>query len=543
MAEDNAKLDQPVESIVRSESPLGTILSADAEEDGTTTPGIGVTPSFGSFDTNDDLPLPIVNPVSKAVTTERKHELLLMARADRGRWIHQVPLPYQTVPSGLTPLETFLEQSHASRYLPSAKLILSHLYGQSHAAADARLNDETTQENGALYMSGQQVLKHELDKAEEPRASILQRYQMFLKHLEDTGVLVQGMRSFCRSFTTPTDDRDLQTAIIQMQTYIQATSKSVDDKASLESFIFGHCRRMIEKLVKVEGEDDFKDKLESLQFIESTHLDIKVDENLLPLNVLQSVDSFHSTYEKLQRILQVYHGVNQALKSADADKLPSADDVLPGVIFTVIRAQPVNLLWNLKFIEEWSPPEYLRGEAGYAFTNLFGAVQFLQDLKDPTSLSISKEDFTTKMAACRKSMEERENRTGAIQKIDVVEEEKQKTEETRFPTASDIQEARKRGEVIDIEWALAWQKGLPPAAESPAAPTISGRRQYSFLASRPDDIRIKDLPDLLGEYKDLFETTERLRTEKATESARARRKQTEVAEKDLIDVARSLNLL
>lgn len=537
--EEEAQLDDPVESIVRPESPLGTILSTDAEED--TTPGIGVTPSFGSFDTNDALPLPTIqaNPLSKAVTTERKHQLLLMARADRGRWIYQVPLPYRTVPSGLTPLETFLEQSHASRYLPSAKLILNHLYGQSQAAADARLNEETKATN-ALFMSGQQILKHELDKADEPVATILKKYQIFLKYLEETGVLVQGLRSFCRSYNAPNDDRDLQTAIVQMQTYIQATSKSVDDKASFESFIFGHCHSTIEKLVKVEGEVAFTGKVQSLQFIESRHLDIKVNESLLPLEALRSVDTFHSVYEKLQRILQVYHGVNEALKAADTDMLPSADDVLPGVIFTVLRAQPVNLLWNLKFIEDWSPPEYLRGEAGYAFTNLFGAVQFLQELKDPSSLSISQEEFTTKIAACRTIIEERQNKIAHVPKIDILEEEK---EETRFPTARDIRDARKKGEVIDIEWALAWQKGVPPAAEEQPSATNTERRQYSFLASSPDDIRMKDLPALLEEYRDLFETSERMRTEKATESARARRKQTEVAEQDLIDVARSLNLL
>jgi len=38
-------------------------------------------------------------------------------------------------------------------------------------------------------------------------------------------------------------------------------------------------------------------------------------------------------------------------------------------------------------MEEWSLEEYFRGEAGYAFTNYHGAVQFLFDLKDASSLT------------------------------------------------------------------------------------------------------------------------------------------------------------
>lgn len=601
MAEPAEDIAPVVESIVRSESPLGTILSTDAEDDGATMPGggpdlIGLTSTFGSFDTTtatalhpDDPLLSSTAPTmilrsdspvaAKAVTTERKHELLLMARADRVRWIYQVPLPYQTGSAHLSPLETFLEQSHASRYLPSAKVILEHLYGQNHGDIDKKQQQPRPQPNARLmaetqaddlYPSGPQMLKRELSVAREPVLSILKRYDMFLKYLEETAVLVQGMRSFCRNFnkthcvvvvsneaaaaaatTTAMSNNNRDVAIVQMQTYLQATAKSVKDKASLESFIFGHCRSTVERLVPVPAgqAEAFTTKMAALQFITATHLDIAIDESLLPVATLQSVDSFHSTYEKLQRILHVYHGVHDALKAVNETKLPSADDVLPAIILTVLRAQPVNLLWNLKFIEEWSPAEYLRGEAGYSFTNLFGAVQFLEDLTDPTSLSISADEFHTKMAAWRQSMDERHKnhvQQDHVPKMDALLDgsSSHEVQEIRVPTANEIRQARNNGEIINLEWALAWQKGLPPVQESTTeGPAVTERRQYSFLASRPEDIRLKDLPDLLGEYRDLFEAMERLRAEKAAESARARRKKNDVTERDLIDVARSLNLL
>jgi hypothetical protein len=86
-----------------------------------------------------------------------------------------------------------------------------------------------------------------------------------------------------------------------------------------------------------------------------------------------------------------------------AKKLPSADDVLPAIILTVIRARSERLLFNLKFVEDFCAPEDLRGEAGYAFTNLHGAVQFLQELDDSTTaqqLAMSAQEFRQGVEAC-----------------------------------------------------------------------------------------------------------------------------------------------
>ncbi|OEU10679.1 hypothetical protein FRACYDRAFT_246433 [Fragilariopsis cylindrus CCMP1102] len=85
-----------------------------------------------------------------------------------------------------------------------------------------------------------------------------------------------------------------------------------------------------------------------------------------PIKALQSIEAFYSPYEKLQRVLDVFRGVNVALTKT-SKTVPSADDVLPTVILVI---------------------EYLRGEAGYAFTNLYSAAQFLQEL----DLNISEDD-------------------------------------------------------------------------------------------------------------------------------------------------------
>jgi hypothetical protein len=99
--------------------------------------------------------------------------------------------------------------------------------------------------------------------------------------------------------------------------------------------------------------------------------------------------------------LAVYQGVNTALSTAPshnqskAQKLPSADDVLPTIILTVLHAKPKRIFQNLQLVKVFAHQEYVRGEAGYLYTNLDGALQFLQDLdmNKPSSLPISSKAF------------------------------------------------------------------------------------------------------------------------------------------------------
>lgn len=249
-----------------------------------------------------------------------------------------------------------------------------------------------------------------------------------------------------------------------------------------------------------------------------------------------SIDQYYSPYEKLQRILLVYQSVNGALSSAlngnqtnptANRKLPSADDVLPTIILTVLRAKPHRLLRNLQMIENFAPAEYLRGEAGYAFTNLYGAVQFLQDLNmdKPESLSIAPEDF-------RKGLEESVIKTqerfsiGIQGPVDYLD----KNDPGFVPNihVRDVRQARLNGEVINLEWAIQYQKEHPEKygmddtmdAMTDSAPLPLGfSRSYGFLSSTPHDIRLSDLPKLLAEYKMLVHVSEQLLGERGARMA------------------------
>jgi hypothetical protein len=122
-------------------------------------------------------------------------------------------------------------------------------------------------------------------------------------------------------------------------------------------------------------------------------------------------------------------------------------------------------------------------------------------------------------------------------------------------TGRDIRDASVRGETINLDWALKkqndmlWQIGkvqtnstqqaeAEGGSQFPNEPPLPSNfsRSYSFLATRPDEIRMSDLPQLLNEYKMLVHTTETLLNERAlwkdAEKKRQRKLAREILERD-----------
>jgi hypothetical protein len=263
---------------------------------------------------------------------------------------------------------------------------------------------------------------------------------------------------------------------------------------------------------------------------------------------------------------------------------PSADDVLPTLILAVLRAQPSKILTDLRLIEFFATVSLLRGEAGYAYTNLCGAVQFLRKLDleghaaevslgglgEGAVLSISPDDFKAGIEESRKALalaedkmpKDSEESNDQNQIAFQMDENDSSAKGTGLNEAllqmkisgRDIREARMNGETIDLNWALRkqkdllWQHGkvqttlsesldasmansnLPP--ENPPLPP-QFTRSYSYLTARVDDIRISDLPSLLNEYKLLVHTTESLLNERSTWIEAEKRRQMKIGRCDL----------
>jgi hypothetical protein len=354
-----------------------------------------------------------------------------------------------------------------------------------------------------------------------------------------------------------------------------------------ENPLTGVDNKNVDKLVK-DSEVEMHTKLKSLQFVTPRHLEIrclgsnaKNDIDLsYPMQQLKSLSNEPSPRQMLQKILLAFRGINVALNAAIGQQStpPGADDILPTLILAVLRSNPPGILTNILFIERFAAVSLLRGEAGYAYTNLCGAVQFLRDLDveehmadvsmgEGAVLSIDPAEFRAGLEKCRLMMQAQEIEAkngkatndgmktstgtvvGGVQDSDILA--------PCFDisiAASEVRHARSIGCTTDLDWALQrqkdimWKDGkvatnfntdgkgtngavnnvsfLPP--EDPPLPS-NFSRSYSYLASSPNDIRMSDLSRLLKEYRMLAHATESLLNERQTwrESERKRLMQME----------------
>lgn len=388
--------------------------------------------------------------------------------------------------------------------------------------------------------------------------------------------------------------------------------------ASLEKFVYSKCRRDIDKVLLTACEEikdaksmktlevELHDKMLSLQFVTPAHLEIQclkskstsdtVDSHesidlSYTIQQIQSIHGLSSPRQMLQSILLAHRGVSVALNEACGQETTGADDVLPTLILATLRAHPPHLLSSLRFIEDFAPISLLRGEAGYAYTNLCGAMQFIRELdmdghlaevislegtgEKSAVLSIGPEEFRLGLEMCRRKMKAKMEEKEQL-KLGSVEEcmnndyhggydanNEQCINGTSFQiniTAHDVRDARTRGETIDLDWAMRKQSksallqrnatdassdtikynqqlNLPP--EEPPLPSHF-LRSYSYLTSNPDSIGIRDLPKLLKEYKMLVHVTEKLLNERSVWRESERKRQTKLErqqlEKDFLDV-------
>ena len=404
---------------------------------------------------------------------------------------------------------------------------------------------------------------------------------------------------------------DIETALYAILTYLVA-SKTVD-------FVVHGIEEYTSVMIVSQKSEEIKDaksmktlevelhdKMLSLQFVTPAHLEIQclkskstsdtVDSHesidlSYTIQQIQSIHGLSSPRQMLQSILLAHRGVSVALNEACGQETTGADDVLPTLILATLRAHPPHLLSSLRFIEDFAPMSLLRGEAGYAYTNLCGVMQFIRELdmdghlaevislegtgEKSAVLSIGPEEFRLGLEMCRRKMKAKMEEKEQL-KLGSVEEcmnndyhggydanNEQCINGTSFQiniTAHDVRDARTRGETIDLDWAMRKQSksallqrnatdassdtikynqqlNLPP--EEPPLPSHFSR-SYSYLTSNPDSIGIRDLPKLLKEYKMLVHVTEKLLNERSVWRESERKRQTKLErqqlEKDFLDV-------
>jgi hypothetical protein len=407
--------------------------------------------------------------------------------------------------------------------------------------------------------------------------------------LPESAVTVQGMKNFVRQFAAvqfskkkdDDDDKLVRNMASVVNGQIRSSYESLAtknniiaiasdaqnqgqpdwDRRSLESFLYGQVKPVVDTtLDRILGNSEappspsspflmtqksFDKRLEELQFLQPSHLELKCLsddsdastsqtklESLLegPIKALQSIESFFSPYEKLCRVLDVYHGVNVALKNA-SKALPMADDVISAMILIIVKASAgqtksktktgnkaslKNLLRDLHFVENFALQEYKRvggGEVEYAFTSLYGAVYFLQGVEldfdreescgGSNRLCISNEELRRgleKSQALAAKNNAKWNATttgsngygekpkgliahGVAELLGGSDPDGSRYVGTgasnfvpnpRQLSVREVRAARLRGETLDLEWALRRQEGQPGGPEQ-----VSGHAEMS----------------------------------------------------------------
>ena len=304
------------------------------------------------------------------------------------------------------------------------------------------------------------------------------------------------------------------------------------------------------------------------------------------LPVLESVNSIDlhwspsAKIQQMNRILKQIANVLQSVDNGKSGSLPGSDDILPLLILAIIKAHPKKLYSNLLFTQYYATHDQLRGEGGFILTQFQSAVQFLLGV-DSGSFTIDSSEFEAELAKCRRTVEPNHNKEGSpgMRKIkgekkhiddknkcndEEEQEDEEETSKVDVPI-SEIRNAIGRGETINVEWVQHWHAkkhehesnqnkdflmdtaaqisptkrmtGRDRTSSSSKAKNVASRstaystlppdfsRNYTYLGSRPNDIKFSDIPILLNEYQQLVRVCELMLKERsAMMSAEHKRK-------------------
>lgn len=197
-----------------------------------------------------------------------------------------------------------------------------------------------------------------------------------------------------------------------METSQHYASVDSDARELLIDFVEKHAMTYLHELPSIvfspSGTDDerqdraMSERIQQLSWVGEKHLECKLDRNnaecrrLLykAISELLGMDAARWSGAKLARVRRCARHVLRLAAPAPA----SADDLLPALILTVLKANPPRLISNINYVTRFCNAQRLMtGEGGYYFTNLCCAVSFIQNMT-AESLSMDKKEFECYMA-------------------------------------------------------------------------------------------------------------------------------------------------
>ncbi|SCM09526.1 vacuolar protein sorting-associated protein 9, putative [Plasmodium chabaudi adami] len=82
----------------------------------------------------------------------------------------------------------------------------------------------------------------------------------------------------------------------------------------------------------------------------------------------------------------------------DDELLPCADEVLPLLIYVIVKTNPPELISNITFIQSFRHPNHFVSEEAYSFTQFCSGVEFIKELGKTTFLNISEKEYKEKVS-------------------------------------------------------------------------------------------------------------------------------------------------
>lgn len=152
-----------------------------------------------------------------------------------------------------------------------------------------------------------------------------------------------------------------------------------------------------------EADARLRERILALSFVSFDELDIReVGEEFRPswefaANELRKMNGFRTPRDKLVCVLNCCRVLTNLLASSRGDdNPPGADELLPALILTVIRANPDHMHSNLNFIAQFRHPGKLVSEPGYFFTHVLSAVTFIETIH-ADALSLGEDEFARRV--------------------------------------------------------------------------------------------------------------------------------------------------
>ncbi|OQS05224.1 hypothetical protein THRCLA_02608 [Thraustotheca clavata] len=440
------------------------------------------------------------------LTTERRDELLHVARTKRISWVEGMGIGRKRRPSAShrshgnsAVLECVKCAEEMIHFMEALEIAPATTRETTTSTGTISILDEIAHNNGEsllmdpafrrAYNQLLDVLKH------AEAADLVHTIQTFLKSFQEKYAMDMTKRPASHFgekvhlFITHLMHLMQSSALVQRMERLKLIDELKDpewQREVLEAFLMEKLHATVFHQYQTM-DNELHDRIASLSFLSFEHLDITATSDLPRWQVIEkklaALSRYLSPRRQMTCILHVCQELTHLLR-AHHGRYPGADEFLPALIYTILKANPPNLHSIVHYIQTYRHPSKLLSEPGYFFTHIVSSVSFLEQLDD-SGLTITPEEFQAGLAATTQSVSEEAPVNFANNVLQV--EEPTETEDVQFRPLSILDVRARRVEGL--------AQHVTPVV---MVPTVVNP---SFVGKTADELRVNDIPKLLDEYK------------------------------------------